>query len=407
MSMKETQCYLETPVNLLELAQLTNKSMIAIRGNRGMPVAAGGIIVKENLDVETDLVGGSEAMRRKFTLVGPGDWKSGLSINGARIGIAVGPEDLTDNLLREVIDLLACRLSTNLGTAASVGISAAQLSRAIERIVPHPQFGVIKGLGLNPVSAEGNFALIFDEFDHPITEISPRHQHLADVLTGFAAAHALQTLEECQGKSLVGKKVAVHGFGAVGGSMAFELEQFEAKITCIANTSGVFDCAHFEITIPLSQLDNGARLRPETSTLPLVSKNPEDLLRADTDILVLAAQSHTITAENWSQIRAPLVVELANIAVAPAAIELLERNEKVIVIPYEVINGGNATAYTSAAMGPSFQHPQDILEVTETHLSWLMKRCWEISQKNQCDLSQAVDHMVEKGNLWTNLLTYF
>lgn len=363
-----------------------------------MPVAAGGIIVASRIDVQEDVVKGAQVMHRKFSLAGPGDPDTGLPINGARIGIECDPKNLTDQKLRSILLILKGQLNTNLGTAASIGITSDQLNNAIDGIAPNPQFGIVRGLHGDEQIAKENLRAIFQKnIDRPISQ---RHRHLTDVLTGFSAAMAL---EEVVG-SLRSKHIVVQGFGAVGGSFAHIAERSGAKIDVIANTSGCFDSGNTKISnilLSLSQ-DNNFKLKPQNNVVPLLFEDPREAIGQQCDMLVLAGPSRTITRDDISRIKAKMIVQLANVAVVPDAIPLLEQ-KGIPVLPFESINIGNAAAFAIAQMSPSILNSHDIASATINHVRWVNEQIIHIARKQKCSLTEAVNIAINKSSLWKHI----
>jgi len=394
---------LRSTPSTLELRRLTPDAWISRWGNLEMPVAAGGIIVAPQIVVREDIVEGACAMQRKFSLAGPGDPTTGLPINGARIGIESKPEDLSIDHLKSILSMLHDELQSNLGTAASVGISAEQVNQAIEGIVPNPQFGIIQGLNLDADTANMNLHRIFHEFlPEPI---SGRHRHLTDVLTGTAAARAIPPLLNKDSINLADKRIALQGFGAVGGSFAHTADMLGAHITMIGNTSGCFDTKETPVSDILSSLssENNFKLRPDMNIVPLVSAIPHDIISKPCDILVLAGPSRTITTDDVSTVQAEVIVELANMAVAPDA-KVFLKQKGITVIPFEPINIGNAAAFAIAQMNGKELTADEILIKTINHVIWINEQIRTISFQQDCSLTEAVNIAVQKGSLWKHIL---
>ena len=79
--------------------------------------------------------------------------------------------------------------------------------------------------------------------------------------------------------------------------------------------------------------------------LPSIKISPEEILTLPVDILVPAALENAITRENADQIKAKIVLEMANGPTTMEADEILER-KGVMVIPDILANsGGVAVSY--------------------------------------------------------------
>jgi len=68
----------------------------------------------------------------------------------------------------------------------------------------------------------------------------------------------------------------------------------------------------------------------------------DDLLKLDVDVLALAAMEDAVTTANVGDIKAPLIVELANGPVSAEADETLTRRDHTI-LPGVLVNAGGVT----------------------------------------------------------------
>ena len=154
--------------------------------------------------------------------------------------------------------------------------------------------------------------------------------------TALGGAFVLRTYLEHAGKEVRGQRVAIQGFGNVGGNMARILHEWGARVVAVSDHErGWFDA---------NGLDIPALLRDATSgRLPLAPSvhaiTNEALLRSDVDVLIPAAISHQITKENADTVRAALILEMANDPITPDADRMLHARG-VTVIPDVLANAG-------------------------------------------------------------------
>ncbi|HEU5003681.1 MAG TPA: Glu/Leu/Phe/Val dehydrogenase [Actinomycetota bacterium] len=149
----------------------------------------------------------------------------------------------------------------------------------------------------------------------------------------YQVLSALKTL----GTGVEGVRVAVQGFGKVGGSVARLLHRQGCQVVAISDVSGGVVNRH--------GLDPDAieRHRRETGELAgCPGTDPvsnADLLELDVDVLVPAAVEGVLTERNADRVRARLVVEAANGPTTPAADRIL--NERgVLIVPDVLANAG-------------------------------------------------------------------
>lgn len=139
------------------------------------------------------------------------------------------------------------------------------------------------------------------------------------------------------GMKLDGLKVAVQGFGNVGGAAARIFNEMGAVVVAVGDAMGgiynedglnipeLRDCANREGT--LTTHSGGDKI------------TTKELLELKVDVLVPAATENQITAENASRIRARMIVEGANGPTTPAADHIL-RERDVFLIPDVLANAG-------------------------------------------------------------------
>lgn len=134
-------------------------------------------------------------------------------------------------------------------------------------------------------------------------------------------------------------EVAIQGFGNAGQHMARLVSEAGHKVVAVSDSSGaIFDPNGFDTTrlIAYKQQTQGVRgFGGEAIT-------PEGLLELDVDVLVPAALENQITEENANNIRAKILIELANGPVTPVADEILFQ-KGTTVVPDILANAGGVT----------------------------------------------------------------
>ena len=158
--------------------------------------------------------------------------------------------------------------------------------------------------------------------------------------TGRGVVIATREALRIGGDSLVGKTVAIQGFGNVGSHAARNYAEQGARVVAVSDiTGGIFNPEGLD----LAELQQHVRKNKGVMGFP--GSDPlsnEEILLCDVDILVPAALGGVITRENAAQIRARIIVEGANGPTTPEAHEILVRQGK-IVIPDILANAGGVT----------------------------------------------------------------
>jgi glutamate dehydrogenase (NAD(P)+) len=142
------------------------------------------------------------------------------------------------------------------------------------------------------------------------------------------------------GRSLIGQRLVVQGFGNVGRNVAEIATEQGAVLVGISDVSGgryVPDGIDVPALLTLTQ--PGVLLK-EVAVGDFVTN--AELLALDCDVLIPAALENAIDATNVSEVRAPLVVEAANHPVSPEADASLAGGG-VIVVPDILANAGGVT----------------------------------------------------------------
>ncbi|MBI4493751.1 MAG: hypothetical protein HY690_13245 [Chloroflexi bacterium] len=158
--------------------------------------------------------------------------------------------------------------------------------------------------------------------------------------TGRGVAYCIQEAAQRIGLELVGARVAIQGFGNVGGATARMLYQLGARIVAITDVrGGVFrgDGLNPQALHRYAQETGGVAGAPGTEPI-----DNAELLQLECEVLVPAALEGQITAANAAAVRARLLAEAANGPTTPDADPILQERG-VMVIPDILCNAGGVT----------------------------------------------------------------
>ncbi len=139
-----------------------------------------------------------------------------------------------------------------------------------------------------------------------------------------------------------GTRVAVQGFGNVGGTAAYLLHQMGLTVVAISDVSGGIYCGDgIDVADVRSFITSNPGKLLKDYPLPKGAERVtnDDVITCDTDILVPAALENQITADNAANIKAKLVVEGAN---GPTTVEgdKILADKGVCVLPDILCNAG-------------------------------------------------------------------
>ncbi len=198
-------------------------------------------------------------------------------------------------------------------------------------------------------------------------------------------------------------RVALHGFGNAGATMARLLHDDGFLIVGIADSKGAvmsdsgLDYRRFErikregkgVTEVYcsGSVCDGSKLRDDSVRVG----KPEDVLTMDADVVIPAALDGVITKEVAESMKASVVLELANGPTTAEADQLLHKRS-VVVIPDILANaGGVSVSYFEWVAGRVGELPTR--EQVNSKLEVLMKRAWhdvaQVAYEKQVSLRTA------------------
>ncbi|MDL2078585.1 Glu/Leu/Phe/Val dehydrogenase dimerization domain-containing protein [Streptomyces sp. GXMU-J15] len=157
---------------------------------------------------------------------------------------------------------------------------------------------------------------------------------------GCGVAEAALTALDRVGVPYAGTRVAVQGFGTMGGATARFLARAGLTVVAVADLKGtIANPAGLDVEALLAARDSyglvdRAALRPGDRELP-----GEEWLSVAAEVLVPAAVSYAVDTVNQERITARWIVEAANMPVLPEA-EAVLAARGVTVLPDVVVNSG-------------------------------------------------------------------
>ena len=208
-----------------------------------------------------------------------------------------------------------------------------------------------------------------------------------DKATAQGGFFILRELAKIEALKMEDLKVAVQGFGNAGAEMATLLHDAGATIVAISDSQGgIYSSVGLDpIRIQKYKKKTGSvrgqycegsvcdleRLKlDETRVI-----SNEELLTVDCDILIPTALDNVITEKNAKDIKAKIILELANGPVSPEADAMLERLG-VLVVPDVLANAGGVTvSYFEWVQGRSGDYWT--LEHVETELLRIMLKAFD------------------------------
>lgn len=260
----------------------------------------------------------------------------GIPMGGGKGGIIVNPKELSENELEQLSRGFVKAFYKDLGPEKDVPAPDVNTNAQImdwmedeyEKLTGNSSGAVITGksianggsLGRDTATAEGGFFILQDYIKQ-------------------------------KGIKAEDTTVAMQGFGNAGSNMAFMLHDAGFKIIGLSDSrNAIYD--------PTGQGLDPRKIKEikdeygslsvcegkETEVCPFVHDvlSPTKILEAKTDILILAALENQITQDNADNIKAKIILELANGPITPEADKVLD-NKGVVIIPDVLANAGGVT----------------------------------------------------------------
>jgi glutamate dehydrogenase (NAD(P)+) len=158
--------------------------------------------------------------------------------------------------------------------------------------------------------------------------------------TGRGVMICIEQMCKHLGMPLAGARVAVQGFGNVGGVSADLLaRECGARIVAASDVTGaIYNEAGLDVPALLQHVTQKKGVAGFPGAKPLTSS----IIEVDCDILVPAALENQITSDNAARVKAKIVGEGANGPTTPDADKILEERG-IHVIPDILCNAGGVT----------------------------------------------------------------
>lgn len=206
--------------------------------------------------------------------------------------------------------------------------------------------------------------------------------------TGRGLSIMLREFFNAKKKSLKGARVAVQGFGNVGGHAALYLSQLGAKIVAVSDVSGALSNPNgLDIPGLLDCVEKHACV----IKYPGKKINKEDLLFQDADVLIPAALEDQIHKDNAAKIKAKIVAEGANGPTTPEADEILEKRG-IDLIPDILANAGGVVVshleWVQALSGLSWEE-EEVNRELERKMVKAFKEVWQKATERKTSLRCA------------------
>jgi glutamate dehydrogenase/leucine dehydrogenase len=396
----------------------------------------GGIYADLGLSVdELDLL---DMPRRTFTVHFPARMDSGktkmfvghrVQYNDARGpakgGIRFHPE-LTIDHVKDLAFLMVLKCSVvNIpfgGSKGGVVVDPKQLSRnELEQVTRSyiraiaDYIGPFKDIPAPDVYTDEKIMVwILDEYERI------KGEHVPAVVTGkpvelsgikvrsySTSLGGIYVLEEAMrkiGMDKSGARVAVQGFGNVGENAARILHEKGYQVVAVSDSSGgIINPKGLDITAVMVHKDKTGKVIDFKDAINITN---EELLACDCDILVPSALSDQLTGANAHDVKARIVLELANAPTTPEADEILLEN-RIMLVPDILANaGGVVVSYFewSQNLNNDYWEEERVLQKLKKVMITAFNDVYALCTEERCRMRRAAYQLAVKRILYAERL---
>ena len=253
---------------------------------------------------------------------------------------------------------------------------------------------------------EQTMAWILDEYErikreHVPAVVTGKPPELGGIVarrysTALGGFHVLEQALHERGMAAQGLRVAVQGFGNVGENAARLLQERGYLVIAVSDVNGgIFDPKGLDIpALRLHKTKTGS-----VAGFPGAQKiTNAELLTTDCDVLIPAALSNQLDAGNAGDVKARIVLELANAPTTAEADEIFFKRD-IMVIPDILANaGGVVVSYFEWSQNLSHDvWPEEkVLERLKTVMTTALHDINSLCKGTQCRMRKAAYELAVK-----------
>jgi glutamate dehydrogenase (NADP+) len=330
---------------------------------------------------------------------------TGIPMGGGKGGIAIDPKELTDKQIEQISRTYVRSLFDVLGhdkdvPAPDVNTNSKIIDWMVDEYIKIAKERKIK------VSANKLYASFTGKGKNGVAGRTEA--------TGFGGVVALKSLAKKLKLNPKKTTVAVMGFGNVGYYFAHFASLAGFQIVAVSDSKGgiikkdskgnlvpfdiplVMDCKKKTGSLSNCFCANGVC---DFVGGRLISN--EDLLKLPVDILVPAALEDVINENNLINIKAKIIIEMANGPVSPKAHDHLTNKKKIIVPDILANAGGVVCSYFEweQNLNNKTYKKDDVLNRLEKTMSNAFEKVWKESVRNKTSLKEA-SYLVALKNIF-------
>ncbi len=301
---------------------------------------------------------------------------AGLPYGGAKGGVIVNPKELSERELEELSREYVRAFYKNLGAWKDIPAPDVYTNPQImawmldeyEKIVKHKEPGMITG---KPLELGGSKGRKYSTAQGGV----------------FVLNELLIKLKKSFQKKDI--KIVIQGFGNAGSNAARILYEQGYKIIAVSDSKGgIHNNEGLEIPEIIKYKEENNSLKGYKNAEEISNK---ELLELKTNVLILAALENQITKDNAANIKAELIIELANGPITPEADEIL--NKKSIMVAPDILanSGGVIVSYFEWVQNLQAYYwtEEKVIKKLKEKIIKALEKVLEISEKKKVSLRTA------------------
>lgn len=230
------------------------------------------------------------------------------------------------------------------------------------------------------------------------TKWPDRLSDLDGYITHMTGKGVFWSIEQALGGAVSGARVLIQGFGVVGSGVAWHLAQAGASIVGVSDRNkAIVNRGGLDLDRLMAAKDDNGLLAEVRLANSYVPTNRDELFAQSADVLVLAAGSYVVDRDLAAHIQTPLVVEAANLALIPAARQILHQNA-IRVVPDVVANSASAALVGhQIACGNTFP-PRVLWADIEKNIKYCTGEVERVSRQLDIDSKAAFRHVMRANS---------
>ena len=319
-------------------------------------------------------------------------WKCAVvdvPFGGAKGGVVCNPKELSDEDLRHITRRYTAELNNNIGPHIDIPAPDVNTNARIMAIIYDTYEMMHKG--------ENNLGVVTGK---PVRVGGSLGRNEATSRGGlFVAQRALERGVLEGADSLEGLTVAIQGFGNAGGIGATLFHEAGAKIVAVSDSRGGVHCAEGidPAAVHAHKKETGSVVGAGACT----NCTNEELLEIECDILIPAALENQLRGDNAPNVKARMILELANGPTTPEA-DAVFHDRGIPVLPDILANAGGVTVSYFEWVQNNKNEQWDEDEVN-AKLERIMRRATDGVLEEQARVNGSLDELTaERAQLGRN-----